>query len=179
MEPNTESESERIHPSPKSNPRSARPGPSLSPSPQQAQLVLLSSCLIPSPLLSRPPSIPPILTIFPFYAASRRHQWHHLAPRSYSPGGYSPTLDEESHDHSYVRRDPRGPRRLSRASPPTIRVWGHSCTHAHAHRALIDIFFQLMFLVLLLLRVSTSSPHSSQCEASKNPHPTNFTFVLR
>ena len=148
------------------------------PKPTQPQLVLLSSCLISSPLLS-PPSTPPILTTFPFYAAPRCRQWHHRATRSYSPGGYSAALDEACHDHSYVRRNPRGPRRLSRASPPPIRVWGYSCTHAPAHHPLIYLLSPLMLFVLPLLRVSTSSPPSSQCEASKNPHPTNFIFVLR
>jgi hypothetical protein len=63
--------------------------------------------------------------------------------------------------------------------PPLQFEFGDSPVRTHPHAVLLFIrFSQLMSHVLPLHRVSTSSPHSFQCGASKNPHPTNFTFVL-
>ena len=60
---------------------------------------------------------------YPINASPRRHQWHNRSPGSYSTGRCSPTVNEARHDHSYVRRNPRGPRSLSCSSPSSIRVW--------------------------------------------------------
>lgn len=107
----------------------------------------------------------------PINASPCRHQWHHLSTGSYSPGRCSPTINEARHDHSYVRRNPRGPRRLSRSSPPPVRVWRHSCVYS------TPMLSFLCCLTCATLRVSTSSPHFSLCEASKSPPHMNFTSV--
>jgi hypothetical protein len=140
--------------------RAARPGTSLS---HKHSSVVVSSL-----------PLPHILTTSPFYASPRPRQWHHLSPGSYSTGRCSPTLDKARDDHSYVRRDPRGSCRLSHPSSPPIRVWGLSCTPPPTHRTL----FYTLVSTHVLPRVSTSSPLSFQCEAFKNPLPTNFTSVL-
>lgn|SRR6266850_617837 len=106
--------------------RAARPGTSLS-----HKHRLLFCCPLP---------LPHILTTFPFYASPRPRQWHHLSSGSYSTGRCASTLDKARHDHSYVRRDPRGSRRLSHPPSPPIRVWGLSCTPPPTHRTLFYTF---------------------------------------
>ena len=66
------------------------------------------------------------------------------------------------------------------AHPPLQFEFGDTPVRTHPHATLLFMSCSnSSSSSSSFLRVSTSSPPSSQCEASKNPHPTNFTFVLR
>lgn len=157
----------------KPDPRTARPGPG--PNTHNCNRNL-SCCLIPSPLLSRPPISSPYFPFMPLPVAING------TISLQGPTRQGDTPQPLTKRAMIIRMSEETLEALAAypAHPPLQFEFGDTPVRTHLHTTLLFISCPNSSpSSSSFLRVSTSSPPFSQCEASKNPHPTNFTFVLR